>query len=141
MPVSGLESPCPVCGRTSGDHTLREWSACFGEPTTDLPFEITPPDAAKLAAERVRESFDLDSDLIIADNVLVTAATLGGAAHGGIRVRIGALIHDFQIGVSGAPPQTVAKVMFLGDPLTMRKYGRLARDSANGAANAVERAA
>ena len=140
MPLTGLETPCPVCGRISGDHTLREWSKCFGKTTLDLPFEPIAPDLAQLAAERVRDMFDLDADLIIADNVNVTAATLSGRA-GGVGVSIGLLIHEFQIGVSGHPPQQVAKVAFLADPVTMRKYGRLARDSANGAANAAEKRA
>lgn len=83
---------------------------------------------------------DLDSHLIIADNVVVKALTLDGAS-GAVEVRLPALLHEFAIGVAGAPPEMIAKVLFIGSPEIMRKYGRLARDSANGAANAAERAA
>lgn len=137
MPIEGLDQPCSVCERPSGDHTLREWAACIGTVTTDLPYEQTPPDAAAVVAEKVRQQFNLDEDLIVADHVVIRAATLDGAS-GQVRVRIPALIHEFQVGVSGQPPVTVAKVVYVADTDGMRAYGRLARDTANGAANAAE---
>jgi hypothetical protein len=140
MPVRGLDEACGVCGRPSGDHTLREWSACLGEVTTDLPFEQTPPDAAQVAADSIRERFQLDPGTIVADHVAIYAATLDGSS-GVVQVKFPALIHEFGIGRPGQSPHTVAKVIYLGDIDAMRQYGRLARDSANGAANAAERAA
>jgi hypothetical protein len=139
-PLRNLDAPCPACGRASGDHTLREWSVCLGTTTTDLPFEKTAPDMARAAADAVREQFQLDGDLIIADHIVAKAMTLAGSS-GLVAVRLPALLHEFQVGVAGQPPSTVAKVIYLGDAPTMRKYGRLVRDTANGAANAAERAA
>ncbi len=138
--LRGLDEDCATCGRVCGDHTLREWSACMGEVTTDLPFEATPPDLAAAAAAAVRAKFHLDEDLVVADRVVVKAVTLAGNA-GAIGVRLPGLLHEFQIGVPGKPPTPVAKVAYLGDVRAMRGYGRLVRDSANGAANAAERSA
>ncbi len=138
--LRGLDEPCAVCGRVCGDHTLREWAVCMGTLTTDLPFEETPADLASATAAAVRERFELDDAIVVADHVVIRAMTLAGTS-GPIQVRVPALMHDFQIGVPGQAPATVASVAFLGDVASMRGYGRLVRDSANGAANAAERAA
>lgn len=148
--VGGLDGPCGVCERPTGDHTLREWSACMEEVTTDLPFESTPADAAALASASLRDRFNLDDSIIIADHVTVKAITLDGEMMGvpprgpaslqrRPTVRVPGLLHEFGIGVPGIPPSTVASVLFVGGVDSVRKYGRLARDSANGAANAAER--
>lgn len=137
--VRGLDTPCPACGRVSGDHTLREWSVCLGETTTYLPFEETPADMAIAASAAVRERFQLDEDIVVADHIIVRALTLTGGS-GPLTVRLPAVLHEFQVGVSGQSPTTVAKIAYIGDVPTMRAYGRLVRDSANGAANAAERA-
>lgn len=140
MAVHGLDDDCPVCGRVSGDHTLREWAVCLEQRTTDVPFEAMPDDAVGAAAtEAVRKQLG-DDDLVLVDGVVVKALALG-AETGPVAVRVPALLHEFQVNVSGGPPATVAKVLFTaGDPDGMRGYGRLVRDTANGAANAVERA-
>lgn len=148
--VRDLDGPCGACERPAGDHTLREWSACMEEVTTDLPFESTPADAAALASASIRERFNLDPSIIIADHVTVKAAFLDGEMMGvpprgpaslqrRPTVKVPGLLHEFGIGVSGVPPSTVATVLFVGGVDSIRKYGRLARDSANAAANAVER--
>lgn len=137
MSVQGLDLDCPVCGRESGEHTLREWSACLGKPTTDLPFERTPPDLAAAAADAVRQQFQLDPDTIVADSVVIRAAVLDGGT-AGVGVKLPALLHEFQVGVPGGPPQTVAKVIFMGGAEAVRRYGELAADSANGAIEAAE---
>lgn len=138
-PLEGLDQACPVCGRRSGDHTLDEWAKCLGEPTTNLPFERIDDDAAKLAADRLREQFELDEDLIIADNVVVKAVTLSGMS-GVVGVMVPGLVHEFGIGLPDKPAADVARVLYAGGPESLRAYGRLVRDSANGAANAAERA-
>ncbi len=138
-PIRGLNEACGACGRPAGDHTLREWNACIGTVTTDLPFEVAADDTAALAAASIRERFQLDPDLIVADHVVMRAVTLAGNS-GPVRVCFPGLLHEFQIGVGGQALVTVAKVAFLGDVASMRGYGRLVRDSANGAANAAERA-
>lgn len=52
------------------------------------------------------------------------------------------MLHEFQIGRGGAAPIGVAKVLYAGGSTdVMRAYGRLIRDTSNGAANAAERAA
>jgi hypothetical protein len=141
MPVGGLDEPCGTCGRSSGDHTLREWAGCMGELTTDLPFEAMDPHDAttKAASAEIRRRFQLDEDLLIADHVVIKAAVLDGHT-GPVTVKFPALIHDFGVGKPGQSPATIARVAYIGDVTSMRQYGRLARDSANGAANAAEAA-
>lgn len=137
--LRNLDQPCATCGRPAGDHTLREWGECLGTLTTDLPFEDTPPDIARAAAASVRERFQLDPDLIVADHVVVRAITLEGRT-GAVGLKLPAVLHEFQIGVAGQSPVVVAKAAFIGDVTSVRSYGRLVRDSANGAANVAERA-
>lgn len=137
-PVSGLDRPCSVCGRTSGDHTLREWAECMGTTTTDLPYEQTARDLADLAGENLRRSFGIGGDVVVADHVVVKALTLDGA-NGPLRVRLPAVLHEFQVGTPGHPPSAVAKILFTGTADSIRGYGRLVRDSANGAVNAAQR--
>lgn len=135
--VEGLERPCHVCGRVCGEHSLYEWADCVGTTTLDLPYENTPTDIADAYSALIRERFNLDEDLIVADHVVVTAVTLDAAA-GNVKVRLPALFHEFQVGIAGGTA-TVAKVAFLATTDAMRAYGRLTRDSANGAANAAEK--
>jgi hypothetical protein len=136
VPVHGLDDACPACRRPSGDHTLREWAACMGE-STELPYEPIPNDTAAAANAALRERFGLDDDLVVADNVVIRAATLDFSA-GAIAGKMPALIHEFQTSGTGGPPVPVAKVVFVSPGDGMRRYGRLVRDSANGAANAAE---
>lgn len=136
MKVDGLDDDCPVCGRRSGDHTLDEWAACLGTGTMDLPFEEIPDDAIKLANDELQKRFGLPDDHWVADNLIVKALTLDASA-GPIKTTIPALLFDYQSSASGFP-LTVSKVLFLGDAETMRKCGRLVRDTANAAANRVE---
>lgn len=136
MPVQGLDQPCGTCSRRSGDHTLDEWAKCLGTPTTDLPFERVPDDAAAAASAALRQQLGLDDDLILADSVIIRAATLD-VSSGVVAAKVPALIHDFQIGVPGQAPAEVARVLYMGDTRAMKQYGRLVRDSANGAVNAA----
>lgn len=138
MQVEGLDEACDRCGRVRGDHTLREWVECVGHPTVDLPYEEVPPETARMA-EELRGRMGLDDDVIVADHAVVQAMTLGGVGEGGLRVVVPTLMHDFQMGRPGQPPTTLVKVAFIAGPEVMRAYGRLARDCANGAANAAER--
>lgn len=138
MSVRGLDDPCAACDRVSGDHTLREWAVCMGTQTTDLPWAPVPDDATGAAAgEAIRRMFQLDHDLIVADNVVIKAAVLDGAS-GPVQVRVPALIHEFGVGRPGEAPATMAKVAFVADSAVMRAYARLAADSARGAARAAE---
>lgn len=134
--VNGLDAPCPVCGRVSGDHTLREWGACLGTTVEDLPFAEVPADMARIINARIREQFGLDDDLLVADTVVVKSLVLDGSV-GTMKVRTPALLHEFAIGRPGGPPAPVVRVLFVGPPDGMRSYGRLVRDSANGAVNAI----
>lgn len=139
-PLRDLDQPCAACQRPRGDHTLREFSTCLGARTFDLPYEDLEQDATAAAAgEALRKSFSIPGDVIVADHVVVRALTLDGGS-GGLRVRLPGLMHEFQIGVQGKPPVLQAKVLFAGGLDSIRGYGRLVRDSANGAANAAERA-
>jgi hypothetical protein len=128
-PIDGLDDTCGVCTRVVGDHTMRQWAVCIGTVSTNLPYEA--------AQENLRQSFGLDSDMIVADHVVVHAAVLGGESPGGIAIRLPALYHEFQVGRPGGPPVTVAKVVYIGSDEGIRGYGRLIDDSAVGAADAA----
>lgn len=139
--LDGLDDRCTVCGEVVGEHTLRQFNVCTGEKAWELPADVVPDDIAKLANERLREQFRLEGDWLVADTVSVKALVLSGGAVG-LRVNVPAVLHEFQMGVAGRPPGTVAKVLFIGGTEdVMRSYGRLVRDSANQACNAAKRAA
>lgn len=138
MTIDGLDEPCGTCQRPAGDHTLREWNTCLGTVTTDLPYQATPPDLATVASAAIRRQFALDDDIMIADHAIVRALTLAGHS-GAVSIRLPALLTEFQIGVPGQPPHTIAKILFAGSADGVKGYGRLVRDSANGAYNAATR--
>lgn len=138
-PVHGLDQACSVCGRVSGEHTLREWAACIGATTVDLGYEPVPEDAARIANERLRENFDLPADWLIADNIIAKAVVMSGSA-GAVGYEMPLVVHEFSVAAGGGMVP-VATVAYIGPPETLRKYGRLLRDTANGAANAAERRA
>jgi hypothetical protein len=140
MPVDRLDEACGVCERVAGDHTLREWATCLGTTTLDLPYEDTPPDVAATISNYVRRTYQLDDDVLVADHIVARALTLAGAS-GPVELRVPGLLHEFQIGIPSGPPAVVARVLFVGNPDSVRGYGRLIRDTANGAANAAERGA
>lgn len=139
--IDGLDDACPACDLVCGDHTLRQWAACMGTLATRLPYAPQTADVADLANRTMQERFGLEEDWLVADNVILRAATLE-ADSGPLGVRMPALIHEFS---SSHPdplqPRPLAKVVFTGSLETMRGYGRLARNSANGAANAAEKRA
>lgn len=139
-PAHGLDERCPACDRVCGDHALREWVACMGNPTTDLPYAELPDDIAAAATENLRRTFGLDEDVIVADHVVAKALVFTAGA-GPVRVDYPAVLHEFQVGVLGHPPAPIAKLLFAGNHDGIRAYGRLIRDTANGAVNAARRAA
>jgi hypothetical protein len=134
MAVTNLDSPCGVCARASGDHTLREWAACLGTTTLDLPYQ---PVAADITSA-LRERFNLPGDQIIADHVVVRAAVLGGHT-GVVGVKSPIVLHEFAVGMPDRPAEVVAKVAYIGSGDAVRAYGRLVQESADGAAAAAER--
>lgn len=136
MGMQGLDDACPVCQRPAGDHTLRQWAECLHDSTT-LPFETIPDDSVAAANAALRQRFGLDEDTVVADNVIVRAATVDFST-GIVDGKLPALVHEFQVSGTGGPPATVAKIVFMGPPDGMRGYGRLVRDSANAAANRAE---
>jgi len=131
-PIQNLEAACMVCERPAGDHTLREWSACMGTITTDLPYGPIPADARRIA-----ERFGLPDGTLVADNVvaksLVARADMGPL---GQSLLLPLVLHEF----SRSPNvgEVLARIAYIGDVGTLRQYGRLLRDTANGAANAAE---
>lgn len=135
----GLDAPCPTCQRESGDHTLREWAECLKAAGQYIP-AFDPPAGAggKILSENLRERFGLEEGTIVADNAVVYASLLD-IGSGPVKAKMPAILHDF--GSSGAGKvETVAKVVFVGgNPDNTRAYGRLVRDMANRAANAVEK--
>jgi hypothetical protein len=108
-----------------GDHTLREYRVC------DRPYMPAEEDPSL----KVREQFGFDADQAIADHVDVKA--------GHIATQVGnfpVLMFDFGISISGVVQKAARVVYTAGDAQSMRQFGRLMRDSANGAANRAERA-
>jgi hypothetical protein len=138
-PIRGLDRPCPHCARPTGDHTLREWSECIGAPSEHLPYEDTPA-ATRAMADELRDRFGIDDDVLVADHIVAKAIVLDGQA-GVLSVQLPGVLHEFAIGQVGAAPLTTVKVLFIGPPDVVRSYGRLVRDTANGAVNAAARAA
>jgi hypothetical protein len=134
-----LNEPCGACTRPVGDHTVRERLACSGHLTTDLPYEDVAPDLAAAATENIRASFGSDGDVIVADHIVARALTFDGHA-GPVRLVYPGVLHEFAVGVPGQPPAVVAKVLFMGSEESVRAYGRLLRDTSNGAVNAAGRA-
>jgi hypothetical protein len=134
---SGLEKACPRCQRLVGDHTLREWHDCADVERLEQPYEDQPE--ALQVMRQVRESFGLDDDVIVADHVIARAVVFAGSAGPVQSVHPGVLC-EFQVGVMGQEPATVAKVLFVGDERAIGGFGRLMRDAANGAVNAAESA-
>ncbi len=130
-PIGGLDEPCAACGRICGEHSVREWSACIATPQTDLPYESLPGDIPAF----LRRRFGLDESTLVADTVIAKAVSLEGIG-AGLPIATPGLLHEFAIGQPNSSPIPVAKILFLAPPDSMRSYGRLIRDSANGAANA-----
>lgn len=129
--TGGMDDVCPACGRVVGDHTMREFEAC----TVSRRFEIEYGPASK----QLNERFGIDADVIVVDHLIAKAVVLSGSA-GPLGITVAGLLLEFATSESGTV-ETVAKVLFLGDPAQQRAAGRLLRDTANGAANAAERAA
>lgn len=132
--VRGLDETC-TCGRRAGDHTLDEWAVCLNAVDHVLEYEETPRDVQDL----MRRRFKGLEDYAIADTLVARAAVLD-AASGAVGVAVPALLLEFATGHPTLPPKQTAKVAFLGPPEVMRQVGKLVRDTANGAANAAEKA-
>lgn len=121
-----LSEPYGTCGEPVGGHTVAEWYACMGKPVHDLPFaDAGPPvqvDGGRLTP---------------ADHVDASAAIITDP-DGLIPQPIPALVLRFGLGKPGHPPEPVAEIALLAEPDTMRKVGKLLRDTANAAANKTE---
>lgn len=136
----GLDDRCPVCGEVVGEHTIRQSLACAGRRSSETPYhEVTSVDPLQAAMEELRSRMGLEPDVITADFIQAKALVL--MSEGPVQVNTPALLHEFQLGLPTGPV-TVARVLFNSlNADGMRAYGRLLRDTANGAANAAERAA
>ena len=130
MSVRNLDATCH-CGRIAGDHTMREWAECLGTPATDLPYEPVPDGPVNIPLE--------SPGRVMADNVVARSAVID-ASTGPVEVRVPVLLLTFGQNAPGEPPRIVAEVALVaGDSDGMRRFGKLFRDTANGAANAVGR--
>lgn len=113
---------------------MREWTACLGKPTIELPYEDEP--SVTWVQERVRGQFGLGDDVLVADHVVCRASVLQGYM-GIVRTLIPAVILEFQVGIQGRAPETAAKVLYLGDESAMLAFGELVQQSAAGAVRAA----
>lgn len=129
--MKDLDAACPTCSEPYGDHTLRKLNECLDTPTTDLPFEPVPDDAAALASENLRQKLGLDPNVIVADDVIVKSMKLGFGP-----VTIGGVLHEFGMNLPGRV-EPVATVLFVGGKKIMHGYGKLQRDSANAVVKAL----
>lgn len=134
MTVNNLDEYCPACERISGDHTLREWSACLDAGGYELGYEEAPADVGPLLRYRVAGL----EEHVLADNVIARAVVIDGDS-GSVHVTTAGLLTDWSIGTPDGPI-TTARVAYLGNPEGLRALGRLLRDTANAAANRAERA-
>lgn len=133
-PITNLDAPCMVCEKPAGDHTLREWSTCMGTITTDLPYADIPEDARRIA-----DGLGLPDGTLVVDNFVAKSFVgrmdlPGGQQH----VYLAGVLHEFSRSPNTGDP--LARIAFIGDAGVLRQYGRLVRDTANGAARAAERA-
>lgn len=130
--IANLEELCPFDGRPIGDHTMREWSEHLDAPPhTDLPFEEVPDGPVMMRTA--------DGQIPCADSVVARAIVFDGR-QGAAIVRVPGLLLELQVGQPGDAPRTFYQCAIVGTPEIMRKLGKLLRDTANGAANAAERA-
>lgn len=127
--IGNLDDVCPIDGRPVGDHTLREWDEHAARPSIDVPYEDLP-DGLAMAATTVAPFAD----------TVDTRALVGTYDNGALKGVMPCLELHFQIGHPDRPPDTVTTVTYIAPPSVMRKFGKLVRDAANGAANAAERA-
>lgn len=132
--LRNLEELCPRDGIEIGEHTVREWDQCTSSMHVDLPYEDVPGGPMLTASYG-----DNDSAILVADTV-TARALLGAADTGRIAARVPILLLDFQVGWVGHAPVPVVQVAFMAPPDVMRKAGKLLRDTADGAANAFEKA-
>lgn len=131
--IPNLEELCAIDGRKIGDHTMREWAAHLdADPHTDLPFEEIPDGPVMFNTP--------DGGVPLADSIVARAGMLDGNT-GQAVVQIPLIVLDFQLGRPGAAPSTFYTVGLVAPPDTMRKIGKLLRDTAYGAASAAEKAA
>lgn len=94
----------------------------------DLPYQDQPADG------ELHRQLGLDPSVVIADHVVVKAATMASPLG-----TIPGVLHDFQHGHPDRPPTPLVQVLYLGGtPDLLRKYGVLVRDCANGAANRAQ---
>lgn len=104
--TEGLEDKCPVCERTVGDHTMRQWDECMGKLTRNEPHQDIPLGAR----------FGLDKDTHFADSVWVKAAVLDTYS-GPLRTKIPVLVFEFATSEGSTPePKFVAKVAYASSP-------------------------
>lgn len=136
--IRGRDEACPACQKRTGDHTLDELDVCLGASALDLRYEEVD------GGEPVSLRWTLgDRNVVIADHVVARALVAGEGVGPDTRLPLAVpVLHlEFLVGKPGAVPTPVGEIGLVGSPDGLRKMGKLFRDTANGAANAAERAA
>lgn len=132
--IPNLAEACTICtdGKPIGEHTLAEWwDERHSAPHTDLDYEENPDG----------KPVDVPVEMLVADTIVARAGVQRYDLAGGAKAIFPVLIFDFALGRMGQAPEHVVTVGLLGTSEIMRKVGKVLRDTANGAANAAERAA
>ena len=133
-PLRDLDDVCRTCSRRVGDHTLDEYNACSGKPALDLPYEEVPGGPIPLSVN--------GNPIAWADHLHCRSAVIGGQSLGAnLKMLLPTVIFTFEIGNPKGLPWPITEVAFIGSPETLRKLGKVIRDTCNGAANAAERTA
>lgn len=138
--LGNLDAACPVCGVRAGSHTLDQQAVCLGTLTRDETYRDAPDGlvANVPAGTAMADHVEVKALVVHADGG-VPAVSFDPRA-GQIRVDVPAVFLEFGTSASGEV-RPVARVLFVGTEDGVRGFGRLLRDTSNGAANAAKRAA
>lgn len=124
--MSVIKGPCPKCGRPIADHLVSEWVACSGG-VDHLDYEDVPDGPIPFRLE--------GRDIAVADNLTVRAL-LSEPVPGTV---IPVLLLTFEVSMIDGRHHVSEVALVAGDVDGMRKFGKLLRDGAFGAANGVEK--
>lgn len=133
--IEGLEESCMNCGEVVGDHTVRQWNLCASAVQMDLKYEDVPEDVRAFT-----ERLGFAHGVQVADHCIARSLVMkGDSAPGMPRVVLPVVQLEFSVGTPKGSLEG-AKIAFIGSEESIGKFGKLVRDTSNGAVNAARRA-